>query len=337
MVNEYGLNEYAHEHNFEMFNFDELNESLRGERFFVVDEKVLSLYGERLCALEGKHVYLVKNPEGEKSFEGYQALMEFLLSRKITRKDKLVAIGGGAVGDLAGFAASTVLRGIDWICVPTTLLSMIDSSIGGKTGINTKAGKNLIGSFHQPVSIPVVVDFLNTLEPIEMESGKGELLKYAFLDKRVYQALKEETPFEKTIHLCRQVKMEIVEKDFKESGERAKLNLGHTFGHVLEKMTGMPHGIAVALGLEMIIDLFSPELAEDLISFRESLGVAPQMPSALDAKTFWNMLSLDKKSSGTKLNMIIPKTGAYSVIEPYSIQELQEKLENCEKYKRLLK
>lgn len=323
------------------YTFKKLNLELRNEKFFVVDKKVFHLHRDKLPFMNEKFLFLVEDTEGEKSFAGYQRLIEYLLRHKITRRDRIVAIGGGAIGDLAGFAASTVLRGVDWICVPTTLLSIIDSSIGGKTGINTDQGKNLVGAFHSPARTLVALEFLETLEPVEIASGRGELLKYAFLDNRVRDALETGANEADLIELCRQVKTEIVDKDFKESGERAKLNLGHTFGHVVERMTKLPHGIAVAAGLEIVIDLFAQDLNERFSGFKKQLCVEYPFPQRLERDKFWELLSFDKKRTENMVTLIIPQTAGGAKIESFTVNQLKNRFEQMaqlnEKYKHFFR
>ncbi|MCO4755850.1 MAG: 3-dehydroquinate synthase [Bacteriovoracaceae bacterium] len=309
-----------------------LKQELADEKFFIVDEKLVDLYTSELDFLKDKHVLTLKDPESHKSMASFEKCLNFFLAAQITRSDRIVAIGGGALSDLAGFVASTILRGIDWIVVPTTLLSIIDASIGGKTGINSKYGKNLIGAFHMPVKSFVCLEFLNTLPKIEQDSGRGELTKYAFLDKSVYAALKE-NDLDRTIDLCRRCKEEIVEKDFKEGGERAKLNLGHTFGHAVEKITGIPHGIAVAIGLEMVLDLYSDHLRDELVWMKSTLELDYELPQKLNAQKFWELLFMDKKRKGDELMFIIPKEIGDVEYRYLNLEQLKQGLSSHDKYK----
>lgn len=319
-------------------SFNQLNQKLRDEKFFIVDRKVFNLYESKLDALAGKYLYIIDEPEAHKTFEGLEGLIAFLLENKISRRDRLVAIGGGALSDLAGFAASIVLRGIDWVCVPTTLLSLIDASIGGKTGINTGFGKNLVGAFHCPKDTFIVLNFLETLPAEELASGKGELLKYAFLDAKVFEAVKAKMSLEKIILMCRDVKERIVEKDFKESGERAKLNLGHTFGHVFERLEKIPHGIAVAMGLEVVLDLYVPELSEDFEQLKDLMDIEYSLPHGLDKNEFWSHFSRDKKQSGDGcLTMVIPESVGNARLKNLSIESVKNQIEIHEKHQHLFR
>lgn len=200
--------------------------------------------------------------EGAKSLESFGRVMDFLAAQRIDRSGVLFAFGGGVVGDLGGYAAAAWLRGIDFIQVPTTLLAMVDSSVGGKTGINIAAGKNLVGAFHQPRAVFIGTDLLNTLPPREFAAGMAEVIKYGLLgDAALFAQLESEPLTLKSgslaavIRRCCELKAQVVEADEFErakEGGRALLNLGHTFGHAIEQVAGYGtylHGEAVAIGL----------------------------------------------------------------------------------------
>jgi len=233
----------------------------------VTDETVALHHGERLtAALEagGISTDLIAIAPGEasKSFEGLRSLCERLLALKLDRGDVITAFGGGVVGDLAGFAAAIYKRGIDFIQIPTTLLAQVDSSVGGKTAIDTPQGKNLIGAFHQPCAVLADLDVLATLPPREVRAGCAEVIKYGLLgDAAFFARLEVEAAdvlalkVEALAHaVARSVEMkaEIVAQDERETGRRALLNLGHTFAHALESETGygdaLLHGEAVGIG-----------------------------------------------------------------------------------------
>jgi len=207
--------------------------------------------------------------EGTKDFDHLRGLVEDLLDRRVERRTMLVALGGGVVGDLTGVAASLVLRGLDFVQIPTTLLSQVDSSVGGKTGINTRHGKNLVGAFHQPRLVLADTSLLDTLPPREMRAGYAEVAKYGLLGDAEFFAWLEENgaalldrdgPERRhaVAHSCR-MKARIVASDERETGDRALLNLGHTFGHAFEAELGyggeMLHGEAVSIGMVMAFDL----------------------------------------------------------------------------------
>jgi 3-dehydroquinate synthase len=235
----------------------------------VADRNAWALHGERLEAGLAKcgktaSVYLVEPGEGSKSWGGLAALTDWLLVEQVERGDHVIAFGGGVVGDLTGFAAAILKRGCGFIQVPTTLLAQVDSSVGGKTAINTSAGKNLVGAFHQPSLVLADLTTLDTLPPRELRAGYAEVLKYGVLGDRAFfdwlgehgaaaLALQEE-PLEQAVATSVAMKAAIVAEDERETtGRRALLNLGHTFGHALEAETGfgerLLHGEAVALGM----------------------------------------------------------------------------------------
>jgi 3-dehydroquinate synthase len=205
--------------------------------------------------------------EGSKKFEMFERVCEEIIAARIERGDLVIALGGGVIGDLAGFAAASVRRGVDFVQVPTTLLAQVDSSVGGKTGINSRQGKNLIGAFHQPVLVIADTALLDTLPPREFRAGYAEVAKYGllgdagffeWLEKNAADVFAGGPAREHAIAICCRAKAGIVARDERETGERALLNLGHTFGHALEAGCGFSgrllHGEAVALGMVMAFD-----------------------------------------------------------------------------------
>jgi 3-dehydroquinate synthase len=237
-----------------------------GRLLVVSDETVWDALGGRLrSGLDGISVepILVPAGEGNKSWDGLGSVVDRLLEHGVERKDHIVAFGGGVIGDLAGFAASVVNRGCNFVQVPTTLLAQVDSSVGGKTAINVAAGKNLVGAFHQPALVLIDPSLLGTLDPRQVRAGYAEIAKYALIeDAALFERLEAEgravidgdaSARQRAIAAAIAGKARIVEEDEREtSGRRALLNLGHTFGHALEAETGysdrLLHGEAVALG-----------------------------------------------------------------------------------------
>lgn len=225
---------------------------LPSDSVVVTDENVSSIYRDKLTR-EPK--FVMPAGEGSKSLERYQELQEWLLSQGCNRKTTIVAFGGGVVGDLAGFAAATYMRGVDLIQIPTTLLAQVDSSVGGKVGINLPNGKNMIGSFHPPRRVYIDVDFLNTLPQRELHAGMAEVWKYAFaFDENLHASLSSKSiGRQEMIFRCVDIKKSVVQEDEFETGsERARLNAGHTIAHAIEKLSGygpILHGEAVAIGL----------------------------------------------------------------------------------------
>lgn len=301
----------------------------------VSDEKVARLYLHRLTnALEEAQIrsrsILVKPGEGSKSLASFGELMEAILQEKPDRKTTLIALGGGVIGDLTGFAASVLLRGVEFIQIPTTLLSQVDSSVGGKTGINSRWGKNLIGSFHQPRLVLADVATLATLDKRELLSGYAEVLKYGLINDPDFFAWLETngealltgdaTLMTQAILRSCAAKAAVVAEDEKEGGVRALLNLGHTFGHALEAETGygdtLLHGEAVAIGMILALRVsvamgICPEadLARTLAHYK-AVGL---LTSPKDVRADWDVAALmehftrDKKTEDGKLTFILLK------------------------------
>ena len=242
------------------------------KRLFVISKKVYKLYAESLN-LNNENTLVLNDGEKEKNFKNYLKIIEKAEETGLTRKDVIIALGGGVIGDIAGFAASTYMRGIDYIQIPTTLLSMVDSSVGGKTAIDLKDAKNLIGTFYQPKAVFININFLKTLDKRQFQSGLGEILKYAFIEDNCmykhslflfeYLTLGCEKVFDKEpltimriIEYCLNLKISVISQDEKESGLRKILNLGHTLAHALEtasKYKKYTHGEAVIQGIFFIL------------------------------------------------------------------------------------
>ncbi|MEM7517313.1 MAG: 3-dehydroquinate synthase family protein, partial [Planctomycetota bacterium] len=227
----------------------------------LTDENVEPLWADALD-LNGVARLVVPAGEDSKRFAACESVLEQMIEAGLDRSSVLLALGGGVVGDLGGLCASLFLRGIDWIACPTSLLAQVDSSVGGKTGVNLKHGKNLAGTFHPPARVFADLRTLKTLPEAEIHSGLGEVAKAAVIEGRALWALLEdhaagllqleEGALQVVVAACIQSKARIVAEDTKESGLRKALNLGHTFGHALEQVLGpgtIPHGVAVAAGL----------------------------------------------------------------------------------------
>lgn len=265
-------------------------------------------------------------PAGEesKSLTVYGRVLDFMAENRLDRTSVLVAIGGGVIGDLGGFAAASYLRGIDFIQVPTTLLSMVDSSVGGKTGINLKAGKNLVGAFHQPKAVYISTDLLNTLPPREFAAGMAEVIKYGLLaDETLFRELEGEPltvtseRLPKVIRRCCAIKAAIVEADERElakEGGRALLNLGHTFGHAVEQVAGYGvylHGEAVAIGLSAAARLSQSlgYITEAEVTRVEASLKLHQLPvrlgSGLAFESLHAAMARDKKVRAGKLRFVV--------------------------------
>ncbi|MDR2870819.1 MAG: 3-dehydroquinate synthase [Deferribacteraceae bacterium] len=231
-----------------------------GKLLVITDDGLPQAHIDRLLALlpAGTHVFTVKQGEGAKSLDGYAAICEELLRLGFHRDDMLIAFGGGVVGDLTGFVAATYMRGISFINIPTTALSQIDSSIGGKTAINFCGTKNVLGCFHQPRAVLVDTAILSSLPARQLYNGLVEALKAGLIYDSALFEIFESLPIQENINeiirLSLLVKKDVVEKDEKEQGLRKILNFGHTIGHGLESSCGLLHGEAVAYGMLCMID-----------------------------------------------------------------------------------
>jgi 3-dehydroquinate synthase len=309
----------------------------RNRRLAVVsDANVWPLHGARLThALEGAglsvHPLIIPAGEQTKSFEGLADLSDRLLALELDRGDLVVAFGGGVVGDLAGFAAAIYKRGVDFVQVPTTLLAQVDSSVGGKTAIDTARGKNLVGAFHQPRLVLADLDVLATLPAREVRAGYAEVIKYGLLGDRAFfdwleaeaAALLAREPRVLTRAVARSVEMkaEIVAEDEKEQGRRALLNLGHTFGHALESETGygeaLLHGEAVAAGMALAFRFSAAlGLCDTAEAQRAATAIsAAGLPTRLSevaghpfrAERLVRHMQQDKKAQGGKLTFILAR------------------------------
>ncbi|AQR61510.1 3-dehydroquinate synthase [Brevundimonas sp. LM2] len=305
----------------------------RGRTVIVSDETVAALHGPALKAVldaAGIRTEIVAVPagEGSKSFAELERLMDRLLATGLDRKDVIVALGGGVVGDLAGLAAALYMRGIDFVQVPTTLLAQVDSSVGGKTAIDTPRGKNLVGAFHQPRLVLADIDVLATLPPVQLRSGWAEVLKHGLIcDAPFFDWLAGEgasgatgdaAALTRAVIRSVEIKSAIVGEDEREAGRRALLNLGHTFGHAIEAELGfeeaaLAHGEAVALGCCMA---FRFSVAQGLCAAPEAERVeavvaAAGLPTRLaqagvfSAEALLARMAGDKKAEGGGITLIL--------------------------------
>jgi len=281
--------------------------------------------------IAAKELNVVSIPDGEKykTLETVEDILSECFEYKLDRKSLLVAFGGGVIGDMVGFAASLYQRGIDFIQIPTTLLSQVDASVGGKTGVNNKYGKNLIGAFYQPKAVYIDTGFLKTLPSREFSSGIAEIIKMSVMfDKEYFNFLQisdlsNENTLKETIRRSVELKAWIVNQDEKEAGIRAVLNYGHTFGHVVEhesKYSTYLHGEAVAIGMSMA-NALAVELG--LLSESESKSIKDLLlRSSLPCKykvhnvdEFYEHFFLDKKSSNNSIKFILPNgIGNYKIL-----------------------
>lgn len=339
---------------------DTLKQNEGGDLFFLVDSELtrFSQYSDFLNYVNEHNDRFLYITGGEscKTISCYEQVIEKILSKKLTRSSRLIVVGGGSVSDLGGFIAATILRGISWSVVPTTLLSLVDAAIGGKVAINSSIGKNQIGSFHFPSNIYISTQFTSTLKHHDWESGIGELIKYTFLDNDMYFMFKNESIdlsfrnrnfeiIDKLIKLAVNKKVSIVNCDPFEKGIRKSLNLGHTFGHAFEKVFMIPHGIAVLWGILLLSKFFRrADIERNLIELADKCSF-PFYKDKILLECFSNMnidlvmdaLLLDKKKSSSQhLEFVIP---VFETNESYcgNIDCVSIKIDECKKFLLMFK
>ena len=324
----------------------------------VTDENVAQAHLEVLTQTLGSagisHVTKIVPPgEASKSFTGLETLVDWLLDNKVERQDMVIALGGGVIGDLTGFAASTLRRGVRFTQIPTTLLAQVDSSVGGKTGINVPQGKNLVGAFHQPSLVLADLDVLQTLPDREFRAGYAEIVKYAAICDRPFfdwlesnlNALKSRDSQALSYAIAKscQTKADIVAQDEKEHGARALLNLGHTFAHAYENLTGysdnLLHGEAVGLGmaqaarLSVDLGLCPKKDAQALVNHLASAGLPISQTDVkggpFEATKLVNAMTQDKKVSQGVMTFILMKAiGKAFITNDVSAKQITTFLQN---------
>ncbi len=303
-------------------------DSIAGRHVLIVsNETVAPLYLDKLqTALHGRDAerFLLADGEAHKTFENVGRVMITLAQLGASRDATVIALGGGVVGDLAGFAAALWMRGIAFVQIPTTLLAMVDSSVGGKTGVNLLQGKNLVGAFHQPRAVFIDPDTLRTLPEREMLAGLAEVIKYAaigdlefmnWLEANVRSLLdRDSAALQHAIETSVRHKARVVAADEHERGERALLNLGHTFGHAIEAATGYKrflHGETVAIGmlaaarLSAALRMADTADADRLHTLLNRFGLPTKIPGDLDDTQLLALMRLDKKAKSGKLRLIL--------------------------------
>jgi 3-dehydroquinate synthase len=299
----------------------------------VTNPTVAGYHLERLLEkISAPQLHVVTVPDGEqyKTLETVEYILNECFEHKLDRKSLLIAFGGGVIGDMTGFTASLYQRGIDFVQIPTTLLSQVDASVGGKTGVNNKYGKNLIGAFYQPKAVYIDPAFLETLPKREFAAGFAEIVKMAVMfDRDYFDFLKEadlsdESQLKEAIRRSVELKAWVVNQDEKEAGIRAVLNYGHTFGHVVENETNYTtylHGEAVAIGMVMAnalaveLGLMREAEAEEVKSLLERAGL-PTDYTIGDIDDFYEHFFLDKKSANNTIKFILPEgIGAHRIVK----------------------
>ncbi len=293
----------------------------------ITNPAVAALYGQRLhVSLKdaGFSATVIEVPDGEeyKNLAEAGNIYDSLISNRMERNSPIVALGGGVVGDIAGFAAATYLRGVPYVQVPTTLLSQVDSSVGGKTGVNHKMGKNLIGAFYQPRAVLVDPDALNTLDKREFNAGMAEVVKYGVIwDKEFFAFIEREAgnivglkdELIGAIETSCGIKAEVVGRDEKEEGLRSILNFGHTFGHAIEAIAGYGHyrhgeaiaiGMVLAAGLSAHLGLSGLEVRDRIKALLTRIGL-PVEARGIDAGSFIRAMRLDKKVERDRIRFVL--------------------------------
>ncbi|UQD52553.1 3-dehydroquinate synthase [Bacillus methanolicus] len=314
----------------------------------ITDETVGGLFLPRLTSLLADfhpEAYIVPAGEKAKTFDVYYNCLTFALEKKLDRKSLIIAFGGGAVGDLAGFVAATFMRGIPFIQVPTTILAH-DSAVGGKVAINHPLGKNMIGAFFQPEAVFYDIEFLETLPPAEKRSGFAEVIKHGLIkDRDLFEWLQSNIKSLENLSnddlqfmLARgiQVKESIVSKDEKETGIRAFLNLGHTLGHAIEAEMGygkITHGEAVLIGICFALELSEREFGfsykkEEFLQWIRALGYKTDVPNHLSSENLVNRMKMDKKTVGQKIRFVLLEQVGRPVLKELEDERLLAHLEH---------
>lgn len=318
--------------------YEYIKKYTKANKFLVVtNDTIFNLYGEKLRHKKSEFVVL---PDGEvyKTMDSLNKILDKALEIKLERKDCIIALGGGVIGDIAGFAASIYQRGIDFIQIPTTLLAQVDSSVGGKVAVNHTLGKNMIGAFYQPKLVLADTNTLYTLDERQFKTGLSEVLKYAFIEKTcnadenfdLYNFLeknreeiykKKPETLKKLIEICCKLKSTVVNQDEKEKGLRAILNFGHTYAHAIENITHYEkytHGEAVSIGMKLIFELalstqkISKEYYEKSIKLINDFNLITELDFKPDKEEFYTSMQSDKKVSNQSINFVLP-TSEYEV------------------------
>ncbi len=321
-------------------------ETKNKKRLVIFSQKVYKIYGKSL-GFDKSEIFVLKDGEREKNIKNYEKIIKKAIELKLSRKDIIIAIGGGVVGDMAGFAASTYMRGIEFIQVPTTLLACVDSSVGGKTAIDMPKGKNFVGAFYQPKAVYINLNFLKTLDEEQYKSGFGEVIKYGFIEKSCYHNeyfdllgflknhredyFKRDNDFlAKIIKICLELKSAVVSQDEKEKGLRKILNLGHTFGHALEEETKyqrFTHGYAVVLGIMFVFNyglkhnFCDRKYYEEAFTLIDFYGYNLPKMWFVNKKRTLNYMKTDKKSDGENITLIIPTN--YGEVTEKTVQDVE--------------
>jgi 3-dehydroquinate synthase len=332
-----------------------LAKHIPGKRVAVVTNTVVGpLYLERVTqslAAAGKQVTPIVLPDGEeeKNWASLMRIFDVLLAEKCDRKTTLVALGGGVIGDMTGFAAATYMRGVPFIQVPTTLLAQVDSSVGGKTGINHPLGKNMIGAFYQPLAVVADTDTLNTLPPRELSAGLAEVIKhgaiidaefFAWIEQNIQKLVARDSgALAYAIQRSCEIKADVVRQDEREGGLRAILNFGHTFGHAIEAGLGYGewlHGEAVGCGMAMAADLshrlgyIDAQTKARIAALVRAAGL-PTVAPDLGTERWIDLMQVDKKNEGGSIKFILLQPLGKTLITTVPADALAETIKACVK------
>jgi 3-dehydroquinate synthase len=316
---------------------------------FVYSNPAIAIHYEQrvLNALSdsGITAYALQIPGGErhKTLRSIRKIYDFMLDNRGDRKSVIIALGGGVIGDMAGYAASTYMRGISYVQVPTTILAMVDASVGGKTGVDLPKGKNLVGTFWQPISVIVDVDTLQTLPAREVRSGLAEVVKHGVIfDKSLFEYIGDYSKhllqcvpetIEHVVEKSIMIKRDIVQADERELGVRTLLNYGHTIAHTIEALTGFrdyKHGEAVGVGMvteaiiSEIMGLAEPGTAKNIAVLLKSLKIPADFPKHLNMEDVLETASLDKKNYSGRMRMALPlEIGRCEIIEDINKKDIE--------------
>ncbi len=314
-----------------------------GKAAIISDSNVWPIYGSIVKSSLEQSGFETCNfvfPAGEESKNGstYLSILDYLAQNQITRSDLLIALGGGVVGDLAGFAAATYLRGIPYIQIPTTLLAMVDSSVGGKTAIDLPSGKNLAGAFYQPYLVLCDIDALDTLPEAYFRDGSAEVIKYGVLyDEELFGHLTQNGlsfDREAVVSRCVALKRDVVAEDEFDTGARQRLNLGHTIGHGIEAGSNftVSHGTAVAIGMAIVsragesMGICDPDTRVRIETLLKQFRLP--ITTSASAETLYQYALSDKKRTGKSVNLIVPERIGYCRIHPTPVNELKTFIKN---------
>lgn len=307
-----------------IFNSGKEIDALYDCAFVLTDSNLDRIYGGMLP--DNKYVF--KAGEGSKTLLTVEKLADAMLKAGVKRGDKVAAFGGGVTGDILGFTASVYMRGIDWIFVPTSLLAMADSCIGGKTGVNVGFVKNAVGSFSMPETVYIETKYLHSLPKSEYESGMGEIVKTSIIDTELYEFMQGKFDATEAIKRCVKIKSDIVEKDLKDHGARKALNMGHTVGHAIEMITGLSHGKSVLLGMRY-----------ELLMLRDLLGhnYFYELQGYLDKYIGNTVVSFEAETAAAIAASDKKNVNGISIMYPHAIGDIREAVLSESEFLRLLK